>query len=129
MAKKRSRKKIIKPPQPKLSTVFNCPECGYKKTVVVRFNRRDNKGLLICKRCGVEYEGKLKKASAFIDIYYEWLDKREMEEKKNEKLRKNDEEEEENEENEDDYEKEFDEEEGNEEEEFKDNVADDEESY
>ena len=135
MAKKKTRKKVIKPPQPKLSTVFDCPECGHKKSIIIHFNRRDNKGKLLCKSCGVDYEGKLKKAAAFIDIYYEWLDKRELEKKRKEEMRKNDDDEEEeeeneaNEENEDDYGKEFDEDDGKEEEEFKDDIADDEESY
>ena len=107
MAKKRQRKKVYKPPPPKLETTFNCPECGRKKVIEVRFIKRENKGYLRCRACGVEFETKLKKATEFIDVYYAWIDHRDQE-KENEykkKLKKedgqeNEEEEEENEERE-----------------------------
>ena len=35
MVKKKTRRKVIKPPQPKLDTVFNCYKCGTKKTIEV----------------------------------------------------------------------------------------------
>ena len=79
MAKKRQRKKVYKPPQPKLETQFNCPECGRKKVVEVHFNKRDNKGYLRCRACGEEYESKLKRASEPIDIYYNWINHRDNE--------------------------------------------------
>ena len=44
MAKKRQRKKIYKIPEPKLEKTFNCPECGRKKVVEVRFNKKESKG-------------------------------------------------------------------------------------
>ena len=93
MAKKRQRKKVYKPPQPKLETQFNCPECGRKKVVEVHFNKRDNKGYLRCRACGEEYESKLKRASEPIDIYYNWINHRDNErEKNNENNQKNKEE-------------------------------------
>ena len=54
MAKKRQRKKVYKPPPPKLETQFNCPECGRKKVVEVHFEKRENKGYLRCRACGEE---------------------------------------------------------------------------
>ena len=48
MAKKKQRKKIYKIPEPKLEKVFNCPECGRKKVVEVRFNKK--------KRCITDYK-------------------------------------------------------------------------
>ena len=74
MAKKRQRKKIYKIPEPKLEKTFNCPECGRKKVVEVRFNKKENKGYLRCRACGDNYEARLKKASSPIDIYYQWID-------------------------------------------------------
>ena len=74
MAKKRQRKKIYKIPEPKLEKTFNCPECGRKKVVEVRFNKRENKGYLRCRACGDNYEARLKKASSPIDVYYQWID-------------------------------------------------------
>ena len=122
MAKKRQRKKIYKPPAPKLETSFNCPECGRKKVVEVLFNKRENTGYLRCRGCGVEYNGKLKRASLPIDIYYDWIDHRDEEkekkylQKKNhnrEEVEENEGEEEEEQENEEQsQEKEDDEEEG-----------------
>ena len=82
MAKKRQRKKVYKPPTPRLETSFNCPECGRKKVVEVHFNKRDNKGLLKCRACGEEYEGKLKRASMPIDVYYDWINHRDQEKEK-----------------------------------------------
>ena len=79
MAKKRQRKKVYKVPMPKLETQFNCPECGRKKVIQVRFFKRENRGYLRCKACGEEYEGKLKRATTPIDVYYEWIDKRDKE--------------------------------------------------
>ena len=79
MAKKKQRKKVYKPPAPKLETQFNCPECGRKKVVEVRFMKKENKGYLRCRACGEEYQGKLKRASTPIDIYYEWIDHRDQE--------------------------------------------------
>ena len=74
MAKKRQRKKIYKIPVPKLEKTFNCPECGRKKVVEVRFNKKENKGYLRCRACGENYEAKLKRASCPIDVYYQWID-------------------------------------------------------
>ena len=88
MAKKKQRKKIYKIPEPKLEKIFNCPECGRKKVVEVRFNKKENKGYLRCRACGDNYEAKLKKASAPIDVYYEWIDfiDKERENEYNEKI-------------------------------------------
>lgn len=33
MAKKKTRKRIIKAPAPKVSTIFDCPFCEHKKSV------------------------------------------------------------------------------------------------
>ena len=74
MAKKRQRKTIYKIPEPKLEKTFNCPECGRKKVVEVRFNKKENKGYLRCRACGDNYEARLKKASSPIDVYYQWID-------------------------------------------------------
>ena len=82
MAKKRQRKKVYKAPEPKLETQFNCPECGRKKVIQVRFIKRENKGYLRCKACGEEFEGKLKRATTPIDIYYQWIDFRDEEKEK-----------------------------------------------
>ena len=90
MAKKRQRKKIYKAPAPKLETQFNCPECGRKKVIQVRFFKRENKGYLRCKACGEEYEGKLKRATTPIDVYYAWIDQRDKE--KEEEYKKNEQE-------------------------------------
>ena len=79
MAKKRQRKKVYKPPAQKLETQFNCPECGRKKVVEVRFNKRENKGYLRCKACGEQYDTNLKRASTPIDVYYEWINHRDRE--------------------------------------------------
>ena len=89
MVKKKSRRKIIKAPVPKLDTVFNCPLCGHKKTVAVVFNKKENIGHLRCKGCNEEYSSKLRRADAYIDIYYRWVDdlqkKRNKEEEEQEK--------------------------------------------
>ena len=74
MVKKKSRRKIIKAPVPKLDTIFNCPKCGHKKTVAVTLNKKTNDGFLKCKACKIEYQTKFKRADAFIDIYYKWVD-------------------------------------------------------
>ena len=89
MVKKKSRRKIIKAPVPKLDTVFNCPLCGHKKTVAVVFNKKENIGYLRCKGCKEEYTSNLRRADAYIDIYYRWVDelqkKRNKEEEEQEK--------------------------------------------
>ena len=106
MVKKKSRRKIIKAPVPKLDTVFNCPLCGHKKTVAVIFNKKENMGYLRCKGCNEEYTSKLRRADAYIDIYYRWVDalqkKRNKEEEEQEKSEEkyDDEKEEHNEESE-----------------------------
>ena len=92
MAKKKQRKKVYKPPAPKLETQFNCPECGRKKVVEVRFMKKENKGYLRCRACGEEYQGKLKRASTPIDIYYEWIDHRDQEKEEEYKKKTNEEE-------------------------------------
>ena len=106
MVKKKSRRKIIKAPVPKLDTVFNCPLCGHKKTVAVIFNKKENMGYLRCKGCNEEYSSKLRRADAYIDIYYRWVDelqkRRNKEEEEQEKSEEkyDDEKEEHNEESE-----------------------------
>ena len=91
MAKKKQRKKVYKPPAPKLETQFNCPECGHKKVVEVRFMKKENKGYLRCRACGEEYQGKLKRATTPIDIYYEWIDHRDQEKEEEYKKKANEE--------------------------------------
>ena len=91
MAKKKQRKKVYKPPAPKLETQFNCPECGRKKVVEVRFMKKENKGYLRCRACGEEYQGKLKRATTPIDIYYEWIDHRDQEKEEEYKKKANEE--------------------------------------
>ena len=55
MVKKKTRRKVIKAPIPKLDTIFNCPLCGQKKTVAVTFDKINNKGYLLCKTCKKNY--------------------------------------------------------------------------
>ena len=89
MAKKKQRKKIYKPPAPKLETQFSCPECGRKKVVEVRFIKKENKGYLRCRACGEQYETKLKRASTPIDIYYSWIDERDQKKEKDNEIENN----------------------------------------
>ncbi len=79
MVKKKTRRKIVKPPQPKLDTVFNCFKCGQKKTVAVKFNRREKTAHLQCKSCKTDFETNIRPADAYIDIYYRWIDELEKE--------------------------------------------------
>ena len=112
MAKKRQRKKIYKIPEPKLEKTFNCPECGRKKVVEVRFNKKENKGYLRCRACGDNYEARLKKASSPIDVYYQWIDFKDEERDKeyNNKIREEEVQEGEEQENNGEYENENEEE-------------------
>ena len=130
MVKKKSRRKIIKAPVPKLDTIFNCPLCGHKKTVAVTFNKKENKGYLRCKACKEEFESDLKRADTFIDIYYRWvnyLEKKKEKEEENE-LEQNDEEFEDNDENENENENDEENEEHDEDYENNDKDEDNEES-
>ena len=79
MAKKKQRKKVYKVPVAKLRTQFNCPECGRKNVVEVHFSKRDNRGYIRCRACGEGYEGDIKRASLPIDIYYNWINQRDLE--------------------------------------------------
>ena len=84
MVKKKTRRKVIKPPQPKLDTVFNCYKCGTKKTIEVKYNRKEKIATLRCKACGIKFETNIRPADAYIDIYYRWIDHiQEEEENKN----------------------------------------------
>ena len=121
MAKKRQRKKIYKIPEPKLEKTFNCPECGRKKVVEVRFNKKENKGYLRCRACGDNYETRLKKASSPIDVYYQWIDFKDEEREKEYDNKIKDEEVQEGEEQENNDNNEYDNEEENEDENYDDN--------
>ena len=103
MVKKKTRRKVIKAPIPKLDTIFNCPLCGQKKTVAVTFDKKINIGYLRCKACKKSYESKIKRADTFIDIYYRWVNQlekdREKELEEEEQLEKSDEESEKEKEN------------------------------
>ena len=134
MAKKRQRKKIYKIPEPKLEKTFNCPECGRKKVVEVRFNKKENKGYLRCRACGDNYEARLKKASSPIDVYYQWIDFKDEEREKEYDNKIKDEEVQEGEEQENNDNNEYDNEEENEDENYDDNKMkskydDDDEDY
>ncbi len=83
MVKKKTRRKVIKPPQPKLDTVFNCYKCGTKKTIEVKYNRKEKIATLRCKACGIKFETNIRPADAYIDIYYRWIDHIQEEENKN----------------------------------------------
>ena len=89
VTKKKQRKKVYKPPAPKLETQFSCPECGRKKVVEVRFIKKENKGYLRCRACGEQYETKLKRASTPIDIYYSWIDERDQKKEKDNDIENN----------------------------------------
>ena len=134
MAKKRQRKKIYKIPEPKLEKTFNCPECGRKKVVEVRFNKKENKGYLRCRACGDNYESRLKKASSPIDVYYQWIDFKDEEREKEYDNKIKDEEVQEGEEQENNDNNEYENEEDNEDENYDDNKMkskydDDDEDY
>ena len=134
MAKKRQRKKIYKIPEPKLEKTFNCPECGRKKVVEVRFNKKENIGYLRCRACGDNYEARLKKASSPIDVYYQWIDFKDEEREKEYDNKIKDEEVQEGEEQENNDNNEYDNEEENEDENYDDNKMkskydDDDEDY
>ena len=134
MAKKRQRKKIYKIPEPKLEKTFNCPECGRKKVVEVRFNKKENKGYLRCRACGDNYEARLKKASSPIDVYYQWIDFKDEEREKEYDNKIKDEEVQEGEEQEKNDNNEYENEEDNEDENYDDNKMkskydDDDEDY
>ena len=134
MAKKRQRKKIYKIPEPKLEKTFNCPECGRKKVVEVRFNKKENKGYLRCRACGDNYEARLKKASSPIDVYYQWIDFKDEEREKEYDNKIKDEEVQEGEEQENNDNNEYENEEDNEDENYDDNKMkskydDDDEDY
>ena len=104
MVKKNTRRKVIKPPQPKLDTVFNCYNCGTKKTIEVKFDRKEKKATLRCKACGIKFETNIRPADAYIDIYYRWIDDIQEKENKNsdeESKNKSDSEEKEYDDNED----------------------------
>ena len=123
MVKKKTRRKVIKPPQPKLDTVFNCYKCGTKKTIEVKYNRKEKIATLRCKACGIKFETNIRPADAYIDIYYRWIDHIQEEENKNsdeESKNKSDSEEKEYDDN-DEEEKEEDESEKEEKEEKSDN--------
>ena len=79
-------------PVPKLDKIFSCPECGRKKVVDVRFNKKDKKAFLRCHACGEEYETELKRAMAPIDVFYKWIDEKDKEREKEDENRNKDEE-------------------------------------
>ena len=93
MAKKKSRKIIVKPPKPKVPTIFDCPFCGNKKCITVKLNRKSNVAELKCKSCSTNYNNSINNLTEPVDVFYAWLE--ECKKVNSEELKKEEKEEEE----------------------------------
>lgn len=58
----------------KLDTVFDCPYCGYQKTVNVFIDTVVRIGKLQCGNCGASFEASVNRLEEEIDVYAKWID-------------------------------------------------------
>lgn len=74
MAKKKSRKQVIKNKQETVSTIFDCPFCSNKKTVEVLINKKELRAEIKCRVCTSHWSRKWNNLIEPIDVYSEWID-------------------------------------------------------
>lgn len=74
MAKKKSRKQQVKKKAETVAVVFDCPFCNNKKTVEVKFLKKELKSTIECRLCKSNWSTKYSSLLEPIDVYSEWID-------------------------------------------------------
>ncbi|KAL5993529.1 hypothetical protein ACLOJK_014454 [Asimina triloba] len=73
--RKSARPKLVpKKRMGKLDTVFNCPFCGYPRSVECTIDKKSWIGIVSCSFCNETYRTKANHLTEEIDIYSEWVD-------------------------------------------------------
>lgn len=79
--KKSSVKKAVKRQRPKVSTQFKCPFCNHDDSVEAMMDYERQTGNLKCRVCGAEYSATINYLSEPVDVFSEWIDHCEEEER------------------------------------------------
>ncbi len=76
--RKKYRKRISLRPQPRLPTIFDCPNCGARMmTVTIDKKRRHGRtvvAVITCGKCGLYAEMEVPDIYAPVDVYSKFLD-------------------------------------------------------
>ncbi|OIR57637.1 MAG: Elf1-like putative transcription elongation factor [Amphiamblys sp. WSBS2006] len=72
MGKRKTTEKVRKRPRPKVPTVFNCPVCYKKNTVVCKIDK--HRATVRCRECGAQKEFVSAPLDEKIDVYTKWVD-------------------------------------------------------
>ena len=81
MAKKKSRTVVKKGPPPKVSSVFDCPKCSHSQCVEVKMKRTQMTALLFCRVCKVKANTRINHLMREVQVFCNWKDRMEREEK------------------------------------------------
>ncbi|GMH69831.1 hypothetical protein TrST_g4701 [Triparma strigata] len=76
------KQKVQTKARPKVATKFKCPFCNHTDSVECKLNNRSGTGSLSCRVCSAGFEMPVHYLTEPIDIFYEWLDACEREERK-----------------------------------------------
>jgi transcription elongation factor Elf1 len=74
MGKKKVKRKSVTRKKPKLDSQFNCLFCNNEKSIDCKLDRKNSKGYLSCRVCGVAWECEISYLSEAVDIYSDWVD-------------------------------------------------------
>lgn len=81
MGKRKSSKPPPKAVRAKLETTFSCPFCNTNKAVTALLDHEREVGTVSCNSCHENFSCKIDSLSEPIDVYSEWIDACENENK------------------------------------------------
>ena len=82
MTRKKSRQVVRTVAKPKVDTVFDCPFCNDNKTVEVKFSNDEALATIQWRMCLAKFQTEIHHLTQPIDVYCEWIDECEKEQKK-----------------------------------------------
>jgi len=75
MGRRKTRRKVIKKKiDNKLPNTFKCPFCSHESSVECSIDKAKEIGRITCRICDVNYTTEINELTAAIDVYSEWID-------------------------------------------------------
>ena len=74
MAKKKTRKQIVKKPGLKLETRFDCPICSHENVDHCKLVSKVKRGYANCSVCNATFSCEISNIDNPVDVYHNWID-------------------------------------------------------
>lgn len=88
--KKSTTKKVVKKQRRGVATQFKCPFCNHEESVEAKLDYENEVGSLECRVCGATYSSTINYLSEPIDVFSDWIDHCEEEEREANKASEDD---------------------------------------